>query len=273
MITGANAGIGKATAVTLARTGATVLLVCRDRRRGEQAQTEITRKSGNPRVDLFLADLSSQRQIRQLARDVLRGHDRLDALINNAGLFLARRQETEDGLEMTFAVNHLAPFLLTHLLLPVLEASRGRVVTVSSEAHRRGTIDFADLNAERRYNWIDAYAQSKLANVLFTYELARHLDGTGVTATCLHPGVVATKIWNRNKTPFHLFLRLFTVFYMRPAWSASAVVRLAAAPELDGVTSKYFNKKKEMRSSKESYAEHVAERLWDVSATLTGIST
>ncbi len=272
MVTGANAGIGKATALGLARTGATVVLVCRNRDRGEHARAKIARKSGNKSIELLVADLRSQRHIRHLAEEYRQRHDRLDVLVNNAGLFLARRHVTEDGIETTFAVNHLAPYLLSRLLLPLLERSApSRIVTVSSEAHQRGTINFDDLNAEGRYNWIDAYAQSKLGNVLFTYELARRLDGTGVTANCLHPGVVATKIWNRNKTPFHMFLRLFTVFYMRPGKSAEAVVALATAPEFESVTGAYFDKKTAARSSKESYDTGIAARLWDVSASLTGI--
>lgn len=272
LVTGASSGIGKAAAQHLAKLGARVVIVCRNERRGEPALHDIRKRSGNPSVELLTADLGSQEQTRALARKFSQSHDRLDVLINNAGLYLSKRTVTDDGIETTFAVNHLAPFLLTNLLLDTLKASSpSRVITVSSEAHRRGTIDFEDLCMERRYNWIDAYARSKLANVLFTYELARRLEGTGVTALTLHPGVVATRIWNRNRNPLNYLLRIFKVFYISPRKSAESVVRLATAPELAAVTGKYFNRDREVRSSRASCDMELAGRLWDVSEEMTGL--
>ncbi len=272
LVTGASSGIGKAVAQHLAKLGARVVIVCRNEQRGAPALDDIRKTSGNSSVELLTADLGSQEQTRELARKFLQGHDRLDVLINNAGLYLSKRMVTEDGIETTLAVNHLAPFLLTNLLLDALKASSpSRVITVSSEAHRRGTIDFEDLSMERRYNWIDAYARSKLANVLFTYELARRLEGTEVTALTLHPGVVATRIWNRNRNPLNYLLRIFKVFFVSPKKSAESIVRLAIAPELATVKGKYFNRDREVRSSRASCDTELARRLWDVSEEMTGL--
>ena len=272
MVTGANAGIGKETTLQIAAMGARVVMVCRNRERGEPALAAIKAQSGNDAVELMTADFESQRQIRDLADAYKRTHDRLDVLVNNAGLYLSTRHETEDGIEATWAVNHLAPFLLTNLLLDVIKASApARIVTVASDAHRAGTIDFDDLEMKTKYRWLAAYAQSKLANVLFTYELARRLEGTGVTATCMHPGTVATGIWNRNKNVLNYLLRAFKPFYMSSKKSAEAVVRLAVSPEVEGVTGKYFDKMHEARSVAASYDEDLAARLWQVSEEMTGL--
>ena len=272
LVTGANAGIGKATALELARRGHTVVMACRSRERGERAQAEIRAKSGNDRVDLLLADLARQADVRRLADAFKARYDRLDALIHNAGLFATRQEITEDGIEKTFAVNHLASFLLTHLLLDVLKASApARIVNVSSESHQGARIDFGNLRGERSYNWLRAYGQSKLANVLFTYELARRLDGTDVTTNAIHPGVVSSKIWNRSLHPISLFMRLFKPFMTRPKTSADALARLAVSPELEGVTGRYFKKKKEAASSPRSHDRALAEQLWRVSEEMTGL--
>ncbi len=273
MVTGANSGIGKETALQLAERGARVVMVCRNRERGEPALGEIKAQSGNDTVELMTADFESQRQIRDLADTYKRTHDRLDVLVNNAGLYLSKRYETEDGVEATWAVNHLAPFLLTNLLLEVIKASApARIVTVASDAHRAGTLDFDDLEMKEKYRWVMAYAQSKLANVVFTYELARRLEGTGVTATCMHPGTVATDIWNRNKNVLNALLRLFKPIYMNPKKSAEAVVRLAVAPDVEGVTGKYFDRMNEASPSADSYDEEIAARLWQVSAERVGLA-
>ncbi len=273
LVTGANSGIGKATAQLLAEGGARVVMACRNRERGEPARAEIARKSGNDAVELLTADFASQRQIRALAEAFKRSHTRLDVLVNNAGLYLPRRTETEDGVETTWAVNHLAPFLLTNLLLDVIKASApARIVNVSSNAHFGNTIHFDDPGLAENYNWQRAYGQSKLANVLFTYELARRLEGAGVTATCLHPGVVATNIWNRSANPISLMMRPFKLMMTRPARSARAVARLAVDPALEGVTAQYFDEMKERRSSRISYDEDVARRLWDLSEEMTGLA-
>ena len=273
MITGANSGIGKEAALQLAEQGARVMMVCRNRERGEPALAEIKAKSGNDAVALMTADFESQQQIRDLADAYKRAHDRLDVLINNAGLYLSERHETEDGIESTWAVNHLAPFLLTNLLLDVIKASApARIVTVASDAHRAGRLDFDDLEMKEKYRWIAAYAQSKLANVMFTYELARRLDGSGVTATVMHPGTVATGIWNRNKNVLNALLRLFKPFYMSPKKSAEAVVRLAVASDVEGGSGTYFDRMNEAQSSDASHDTEDAARLWQISKQMTGLA-
>ena len=274
LITGANAGIGRETALALARQGATVVMVARNRERGEAALSGVRAESGNADVHLLLADLSSQRQVRALAEAFKARFDRLDALINNAGVVIGRRTLTEDGVEMTFAVNHLAPFLLTHLLLDTLKASApARVVTVASEAHRRaGRLDFANLQGERRYNDWGAYSASKLANILFTYELARRLEGTGVTANCLHPGLVRTDLAYFGSAIVRLVWRVITPMMISPRKAAETPVYLASSPEVEGVSGQYFSDKRPRRSSDASYDEAAQRELWRVSERLTGLA-
>lgn len=271
LVTGANAGIGKAAAIGLARQGARVVLLCRSEARGRAAIAEIERRSGNGSLDLLVADLASQQQIRGAAEEYLRRFDRLDVLVNNAAV-LARRERdlNEEGFEITFAVNHLAPFLLTHLLLDRLKAcAPSRIVTVASGAHRRAEIDFENLQNERDYSPIAAYSRSKLANVYFTYELARRLEGTGVTANCLHPGVVSTALF-RDLTPWlRALVWLARPFLLKPESGADTAVYLASAPEVEGVTGQYFEKREQVRSSPVSYDGQIALRLWKVSETLT----
>jgi retinol dehydrogenase-14 len=270
LITGATSGIGKATG--LANMGASVVMVGRDRGRGEAAQAEIKEKSTNASVDLMLADLSSQEEIRRLADEFKEAYPRLDVLINNAGLFRSKRITTADGLEMTFAVNHLAYFLLTKLLLDVLKSSApSRIVNVSSGDHSNGTIDFDDLQGEKRYKGAKAYSQSKLANVLFTYELARRLEGTGVTANSLHPGVVGTNLGSGVSGAFGFVVRALTPLMKSPEKGAETSIYLASSPEVEGLSGRYFVKKAEARSSDVSYDERLARRLWEVSAELTNL--
>jgi retinol dehydrogenase 14 len=275
LITGATSGIGKATAMGLANMGASVVLVSRDRGKGEAVMTEIKEKSGNASVDLLLADVSSQEEIRRLAEEFKEAYPRLDVLINNAGVFSSKRITTADGIEMTFAVNHLAYFLLTNLLLDVLKASApSRIVNVSSGDHSNGTIDFDDLQGEKGYKGPKAYSQSKLANVLFTYELARRLEGTGVTANCLHPGgrmPVRTNFGSGVSGVFGLMVRALRPLMISPEQGAETSIYLASSPEVEGVSGKYFVKKTEARSSDESYDEKIARRLWQVSAELTNL--
>ncbi len=264
MVTGANAGMGKEIVFALAGMGATVVMVCRDSGRGEAARREVQERSGSGDVELLVADLSSQQSIRNLAREFAASHDRLHVLVNNAGITQPRRIETADGLESVFATNHLGPFLLTNLLLPLLTASApSRVVTVASGAHTMGKIDFDDVQASRRYNEIAVYNQSKLANLLFTYELARRIAGTGVSANAADPGFVKTNL--RVPFPYSIFsfLRGAAVDGARPA------VFLASSPEVGGVSGCYFGRKGEMRSSKASLDEADASRLWTLSAQLT----
>jgi retinol dehydrogenase-14 len=264
MVTGANAGMGKEVVLALAGMGATVVMVCRDRARGEEARDEVMQRSAGAEVELLVADISSQQSIQSLVRDFEASHDRLHVLVNNAGITQPHRVETADGIESVIATNHLGPFLLTNLLLPVLTASApARVVMVASGAHAMGKMDFDDLQATKGYNEIRAYNQSKLANVLFTYELARRIQGTGVTVNAADPGFVKTNL--RVPFPYSIFS------FMRGAAvdGARPTVYLASSPEVDGVSGRYFSRKGEVRSSKASYDEGAAARLWAASAQLT----
>jgi retinol dehydrogenase-14 len=274
LITGATSGIGKATAMGLANMGASVVMVGRDRGRGEAALAEIKEGSGNASVDLKLADLSSQEQIRRLAAEFKDAYSRLDVLINNAGVIRSRRTTTADGLETTFAVNHLASFLLTNLLLDALKASApSRIVNVASGEQRNGTIDFDDLQGEKEYKTAKAYGQSKLATVLFTYELARRLEGTGVSANCLHPGVVGTNLGSGVSGVFGFTVRALTPLMKSPEKGAQTSIYLASSSEVEGLSGRYFVKKAEARSSDVSYDEGIAGRLWEASAELTDLPT
>ncbi len=273
MVTGSSSGIGKATALGLAKMNASVVMVCRDRERGGAAMNEIIKKSSNQKVSLMIADLSSQNSIRKLVENFGARHDKLHVLVNNAGVFLAKRHLTEDGIEMTFAVNHLAPFLLTNLLLPTLKTNTlPRVITVASSAHYGATIDFDNLQGERRYSGFRAYSQSKLANVLFTHELARRLKETNVIANCLHPGVVRTNLGKSNWWVFRLALFLFAPFLLSPEKGAKTSIYLASSPEVDRTAGKYFVKQKVAKSANISNDEVMSKKLWDVSAELTHIS-
>ncbi len=271
LVTGGNSGIGKATAVGLAKLGASVAIVSRDRARGETAVAEIRSKSGNQHVDMMGADLSSLQSVRELARDFAAKHRQLHVLVNNAGIFLPKRVVTADGLEATFATNHLGHFLLTMLLLDTIKASApSRIINVTSSAHYGSKIDFEDLQGEKKYSGYKAYGQSKLANILFTYELARRLEGTGVTINCLHPGVVRTGFGKDEGGLMAVGVRVAAPLMMSPEKAARAVVWLASSPELEHVSGKFFSKGKEERSSKESYDVEAARRLWEVGEELTG---
>ena len=274
VVTGGTGGIGMATAAGLAAMGAHVAITGRDRRRAEQAAAEI-RAAGGPEVGVFVADMSSQAEVRRLAAELLAALPRLDVLVNNVGGFWQTRHVTADGLERTFALNHLAPFLLTHLLLDRLkESAPARVVTVSSGAQSMGRIGFDDLLGERSYSGQRAYNQSKLANVLFTYELARRLDGSGVTANALHPGVVRTAFGAEDPgTLQRLFVPLARLFMKSPEQGAATSIHLASAPELEHVSGQYFANGRPKRSSARSYDEAVARRLWEISADLVGLPT
>ncbi len=271
MVTGANSGIGKATALGLAQVGANVVMVARDRARGEVAQNEVKAKSGNNSVDLLVADLSSQQSIRKLVENFKQHYKQLHVLINNAGVFMLTRRETVDGLEITFAVNYLAPFLLTNLLLDVLKASApARIVNVSSEAHENGYIKMDDLQAKKNYRPFRAYGQSKLALVMFTYELARRLQGTGVTANCLHPGFVATNIGQSGVVPVARPVAKFVLSFLgiSPEEGAKTSIYLATSTDVEDVTGKYFVKSVISRSAPISYDESLQRQLWEESAKL-----
>lgn len=271
LVTGATSGIGRVTARELAQMDATVVAVGRKRQKGEETVAEIKRRSANDKVEFMQADLSSQESIRDLARTFTDKYDQLHVLVNNAGGVFSKRETTVDGLEMTFALDHLAYFLLTALLLPVLERSApARIINVSSGAQGMGKIDFDDLQGAKRYRGWRAYSQAKLANVLFTYELARRLQGTGVTANCLHPGFVATGFAQNNSGALQALIKAGQVFAISPEKGAETSVFLASSPLVEDVSGKYFANKKDKKSAKQSYDESVARRLWDVSAQLTG---
>jgi NAD(P)-dependent dehydrogenase (short-subunit alcohol dehydrogenase family) len=273
MITGANSGIGKAATLALAKMGATVVMVARNAEKGEAARDEIMKESQNNSVDLLLADLSSLESVRQLATEFQKKYSKLHILINNAGLFNQRRHVTTDGYENTFATNYLAPFLLTSLQLDLLKASApSRIINVSSVGHYNGHINFDDLNLEKEYGGWKAYGQSKLALVLFTHELAKKLKGTGVTVNAVHPGTVATNIWTRPLGPAGFIMALPKLFMTSPEKGAETIVYLASSPDAKGLNGEYLEKLKVKKSSDESYDEEIAQRLWDVSAKLTGLS-
>jgi len=270
LITGATSGIGRAAAVDLGRMGAKLVLVGRNRALGEELVREIQR-AGNREVELMVADLESQAQLRKLATDFLASGKPLHVLMNNAGVFNMKRRLTGDGLEQVFAVNHLAYFMLTMLLLDrIKESAPARIINVSSDLHQRATLNFADLGGERSYGGMSSYSQSKLANILFTYELARRLAGTGVTVNAVHPGAVATNL-ARNNGLTTMAWKLAGTFMKSPATGARTQVFLASAPEVEGVTGKYFIDSREARSSAESHDAAIARRLWEVSAQLTGL--
>ena len=274
LVTGGTAGIGLVTAEGLARRGATVVLVGRNRPKAEAVADRIRRESGNPAVEALVADLSAQAEVRRLAAEFLAKYGRLDVLVNNAGAMFAERKESVDGIEMTFALNHLAYFLLTDLLLDRLKASApARVVNVSSMAHQGTKLDPDAVLARRGLaGGFGAYGQSKLANLLFTYELARRLAGTGVTVNALHPGFVATDFTAGNGWLGWIFRRMATLFAIAPEAGARTTLYLATAPEVAGVTGRYFIKEKEATSSPASRDEATARRLWEISEALTGVS-
>jgi retinol dehydrogenase 14 len=272
LVTGANSGIGRATAEKLSEMGADLAVVCRNRAKGEKTSLEITKKTGRP-VELFIADYSSLESVRNLAAEFGRKHDRLQVLVNNAGIARVARSVTVDGSEATWQVNYLAHFLLTNLLLGSLKnGAPSRIVNVSSVAHYGGKIGFDDIQMEKGYGVMKAYSQSKLALVLFTYELSRRLEGTGVTANCLHPGAIATNIWGNAMGPFSFLGKITRLFMPSPEKGAETPVFLASSPEVEGVTGKYFEDKKEKRSSSESYDEALAAKLWDLSAKTVGLN-
>jgi retinol dehydrogenase-14 len=273
LVTGATGGIGRATAMGLATMGANLAITGRDRERTEGAAREI-RAVSSGQVDLFVADLSSQSEVRRLADEVLQTYPRIDVLINNVGGYWNTRHVTADGLERTFALNHLAPFLLTNLLLDRLKQSApARVVTVASNAHATGQIDFDDLQGERSYSGSRAYNQSKLANILFTYELARRLQASAVTANTLHPGVVNTSFGAEDPGGIQRLIIPFARPFMKaPEQGAATSIHLASSPGLEQVTGSYFANSKPKRSSKRSYDEAAAARLWQTSADLVGLT-
>ena len=271
MITGANSGIGKATAIGLAKMGATIVMVCRNKDRGEEALEDIKKECINGIVDLIVADLSTQKAIHQLVKDFKERYQFLHVLINNAGINLSKRVLTEDGIETTLAVNYLAQFLLSNLLLDILQASSpARIVNVASSILSK-TINFENLNGEKHYRQLNAYGQSKLAVILFTYEFARRIEGTGVTVNCLHPGYVKTNLIRNFRKFVKYFYPFIGLFMKSPKKGAKTSIYLASSPEVQNVSGKYFKNRKEAESVEASYDEELAKDLWEVSLTLTNL--
>jgi len=271
VVTGATSGIGKATAAALAGLGATVVLVGRDRSRTEAAAAEISSVSASPpRAEI--ADLASLEQVRQLAGR-LAELERIDVLVNNAGLVLGERRTTPDGFEHVFALNHLAPFLLTSLLLPKLTASApARVVTVTSDAHSAARLDLTDPNLEHGWDSWRSYANSKLANILFTRELARRLDGTGVTANCAHPGVVRTGFGREARPLLRLGVTIARPFMASPERGADTIVYLASSPDVADETGGYYVKRQRREPSAAARDDAAARKLWEISEKMTGLA-
>ena len=272
LVTGATAGIGRVTALELAHMGANVVIAGRDPAKCALTANDIREESGNPAVEFLVADLSSQEEVRRLANEFRERHQQLDVLVNNAGAIHMSRRKSADGIEMTFALNHLSYFLLTNLLLEVLVASApARVVNVASVAHQKAKIDLFDIHAPRRYSGFRAYSRSKLCNLLFTYELARRFEGTGVTANALHPGLVASNILSNNGILGRFLNMLLGIRGISVEAGALTSVYAASSPDMEGVSGKYLDKKKIVRSSTRSFDDAQAAALWELSASLTGI--
>lgn len=273
LITGATSGIGKVTATDLAGRGASVVIVGRNREKSQRTVEHIRRESGNTQVEYLIADLSVQAEIHQLAEKFKEQFDRLDVLINNAGAIFFSRQETQDGLERTFALNHLGYFLLTNLLLDMIRQSAPvRVINVSSEAHRGASIDFDDLLCEEKFSPMRAYGQSKLANILFTYELDRRLENNNITVNALHPGFIASNFGRNAGLLGKIIMPVLHLFAKSPEKGAQTSIYLATSPEVEGVSGHYFINEQPATSSEESYDSDVAARLWNMSEELTGLT-
>ena len=273
LVTGATHGIGKETALALAQMGATVVIVGRSEAKCAAVVSEIKQASGNEAVEAMIADLSVMTEVQALADQFKATYPKLHVLVNNVGASSEHRQVTPEGFEKTFALNHLSYFLLTDLLLERLKASApARIVNVSSAAHKGVQMDFDDLQFEKNYTGFMAYRRSKLANVMFTYELARRLAGTNVTANALHPGFVASNFGKGESWPMRAAMTLASLFAISPEQGAETSIYLATSEDVDGVSGKYFDKRKPMQSSAASYDEDAARRLWELSAQLTGLA-
>ncbi|MFO7617254.1 MAG: SDR family oxidoreductase [Bacteroidales bacterium] len=274
LITGANSGIGKATAEELALRGARVVMMSRNLERGEEARKELVTRTGREEIDLMQCDLASLSDIRRFSAQFHEKYDRLDVLVNNAGIYTRERMVTADGFEYQIGVNHLGHFLLTSLLFDLLkESGQARIINVSSAAHLAGKIHFGDLHLEKSYNSWRSYAQSKLANVLFTYELSRQLNGDGITVNALHPGFVRSRFsYDRRTEKPHPLIRLGEFVSIPPEKGAGTAIFLAASPEVEGISGGYFVRNKPRKTSRASYDRQTAEELWRVSSELTGAS-
>jgi NAD(P)-dependent dehydrogenase (short-subunit alcohol dehydrogenase family) len=272
MVTGASDGIGVVTALALAQMGAEVIVVGRNREKCDAVVTRIKQETDNPQVEFMLADFSDLAQVRRLTEDFKSRWSKLHVLVNNAGVLQLTRRMTADGHEMMFGVNHLAHFLLTLLLLDTIKASApARIVIVSSGSHLQGKLDFDDLHSKKRFSPTGVYGNSKLANVLFTYEIARRLEGTGVTANALHPGFIKTNMAANNGWFVRLLLPLIHSSSLTPEQGAQTSIYLASSPEVEGISGKYFIKCEQVPSSPASHDQETAARLWQESLKLTGL--
>jgi NAD(P)-dependent dehydrogenase (short-subunit alcohol dehydrogenase family) len=273
LVTGATSGIGRVAAEEIARQGSTAIVVGRSEPKCIATVAEIREATGSENVEYIVADLSSMAEVRRLAEQFLSRYKSLHVLLNNAGVSMSKRVLTVDGFESTFAVNHLSHFLLTNLLLPTVKRSApARIINVSSAIHTRGKIDFDNLQGEKRYGGMSAYGQSKLANVLFTYELARRLEGTGVTVNAVHPGFVRTNLSSNTGGAAKMAWSLITRFALTPQQGAETLIYLATSPEVQNTTGRYFVKKKPVETSETSYDQDLAQRLWETSVKLTGLN-
>lgn len=269
-ITGANSGIGKITARELAKQGMSILMLVRNKEKGEQARNEIIKATGNHAIELYTCDLSVQADIVKVANEINARHDKIDIFINNAGQIIPDYQTSTDGIEMTFAINHLGPFLLTNLLLDLIKkGEEPRIINVSSEAHKFSKLDFNNLAAPKKYSAWLAYGNSKLANILFTKQLAKEVKKEGITVNCLHPGAVATNFGAGYTGIAGAFFSLFRPFFISPEKGAETTIYLASSPEVTGMTGLYFDKKKPKIPNKEALSDYNAQKLWEVSAKLT----
>jgi NAD(P)-dependent dehydrogenase (short-subunit alcohol dehydrogenase family) len=273
IVTGATSGIGRITALELAKKGATVVLAVRNESKAKRAVANIRQEAGHDRVDYLIVDFASQASIRQMAAIFLARYDLLDILINNHGKVNILRRETADGIEETFAVNHLGYFLLTNLLLErIIQSAPARIINISSGSHRDGRIDFDNLQLQEGYSWNRAYGNSKLANILFTIELAERLEGTAVTANALHPGWVATNIGANNVPIFgRLGKAIINLTAISPEKGAETTLYLATCPDVANVSGQYFYKCKPARPTAAAQDKAVARRLWEVSERLVGL--
>lgn len=274
LVTGANSGMGKATAMAFAIQGAHVVMLCRNEHKGKVAKEEIINKSQNQQIDLHLCDFTDLADVRKFADNFNETYNRLDILVNNAAIISTKRQETADGYELQFGVNHLAPFLLTNLLLDKLKTSSpSRIINVSSGAYKFGTICFDDLQSKKKYRTFKAYGQSKLANILFTYELSRRLDESQVTVNCLHPGAVSTNLGIDRKTGFgKTIVKILKPFFKTATEGAQTAIYLASSSDVESITGQYFENKQQVPTKKQTHDKEIATRLWKISEELVGLN-
>ena len=274
LITGGSSGIGKATAIALAKQGATILFVSRHEQRGRQALTDIRQESKNKHIYYFCYDLSLMTDVQRLAFEIKSKFDKIDILINNAGIMPGRYTLTSEGLEVCWAINYLAGFLLTLLLTDLLmKSNAGRIINVSSEAHRLGQLNLNQPASPDKYSSFTAYCDSKLANILFTYELSRRLELTNIKVNCLHPGVIASSFGSTGYGMLKWLFRLGRPFMKSTKKGADTVIYLATSPEVARITGKYFKNRKIVKSAKDTYSTHLARRLWIFSEEQTGLVT